>query len=170
MRKPQENKKQRKHNEGSGFTLIEVLTVALMIAILASMAVVSMRGGRRVAFETRAIAAVKNIAENEIIYYSRYKEFGTWDQMRDEGDLIDPGYDQSDDLDDPTDAPIANLYQFSIFLPTAGQCFTAYAFPHSALPHQVWSLRTYAVNCDGGILDSQNHPAFFSVLPGEVVY
>ena len=118
MRTSQENKQKTQGRRESGFTLIEVLTVAAMIAILASMAVVSMRGGRRIAFETRAIAAMKNIAENEIMYYGRYREFATWNEMRSEGDLIDPGYDSTDDLDTAVDTPIANLYSMHIYLPT----------------------------------------------------
>jgi len=166
MRRSQEHRKKRADRAEHGFTLVEVLTVAVMIAILASMAVVSMRGGRRIAFETRAIAAMKNIAENEALYYSRFRTFGSWYEMRQEGDLIDPGYDSVDDLTTPTDTPIANLYSMHIYLPSGRQCFTAYALPHSALPRRVWQLRTYAVDCDGGIMNSTDQPGFFSVVPG----
>jgi len=166
MRKPQENKRMQESREQLGFTLIEVLTVAAMIGILASMAVVSMRGGRRIAFETRAIAAMKNIGENEAIYYGRYRIFGSWLEMRKEGDLIDPGYEKVDDLDDPNDTPIANLYSIYVFLPAGRQCFTAFAMPHPDLPPNVWNLRTYAVDCDGGIMNSTDQAGYFSVLPG----
>jgi len=165
MRRPQDNKQIPESRGQHGFTLIEVLTVAAMIAILASMAVVSMRGGRRIAFETRAIAAMKNIGENEAIYYGRYRIFGSWNEMRNEGDLIDPGYEKVDDLTSPTDTPIANLYSIYVFLPDGRQCFTAYAMPHPELPPNVWKLRTYAVDCDGGMMNSTDQPAYFSVVP-----
>lgn len=144
-----------------GFTLVEVLTVAAMISILATMAIASMRGGRRIAFETRAIAAMKNIAENEALYYSRYRVFGTWNQMRAEGDLVDLGYTKVDDLNNQKDTPIAYLYSIAIILSPTGQCFTAVAFP---VERSVWHLRTYATTCDGGILNSKDHGRFFSTL------
>ncbi len=151
----------RNPGRSRGFTLIEVLTVASMIAILASMAVVSMRGGRRIAFETRAIAAMKNIAENEVIYYGRHGEYGWWREMVAEEDLIDPGYTANDDMSDPIDAPIANLYSINVQLTMGRQCFTAVAFPKEV---SIWHLRTYAVTCDGSILNSKDHGAFFSTV------
>lgn len=144
-----------------GFTLIEVLTVASIIGILTTMAVVSMRGGRRIAFETKAIAAMKNIAENEVMYYQRYMRFGSWKQLVAEGDLVDPGYDKVDDLDTPLDTPIANFYSIEIGVTPVGQCFTAVAYPMEA---SIWHMRTYAVTCDGSILNSHDHGAFFSTL------
>ncbi len=146
----------------SGFTLIEVLTVAAIIGILASMAVVSMRGGRRIAYETRAIAAMKNVAENEVMYYGRYREYGTWNEMRSEGGLIDRGYDKIDDLTSPVDSPIANLYSLRVHMPYGRQQFTAYAFPREV---SIWHLRTYAVSTDGGIMNSAEHGWFFSIIP-----
>jgi prepilin-type N-terminal cleavage/methylation domain-containing protein len=144
-----------------GFTLVEVLTVAAIIGILTTMAVVSMRGGRRIAFETKAIAAMKNIAENEVIYYQRYMYYGNWNQMRDEGDLIDPGYDKVDDLSTARDTPIANLYSIDILLGGYSQCFTAIAWPREA---SIWHLRTYAVTCDGSIMNSHENGMFFSMM------
>ena len=144
-----------------GFTLVEVLTVATMISILATMAVVSSRGGKRVAFETRAIGAIKNIAENEALFYARKRAYGSWDQMRLEGDLVDPGYTKVDNLNSATDTPIANLYSIVIVVSPSGGCFTAVAFP---MARSVWHMRTYATTCDGGILNSKDHGQFFSTL------
>ena len=158
----QDNRPDRTRRQAhSGFTLVEVLTVAGIITILATMAIVSTRGGKRIALETRAIGAMKNIAENEALYYHRYREYGTWREMLLEGDLVDPGYAKIDDLADPLDAPIANLYSIAIRLSSGGQCFTAVAYP---MERSVWHLRTYAVMCDGGIMNSRDHGWFFSTL------
>lgn len=156
-KKPKKNKRGRE----SGFTLIEVLTVAFIISILATMAVVSMRGGRRVAFETRAIAAVKNMAENETMFYQRHYGFGTWNEMRYEGDLVDPGYDKVDDLNTPYDSPIANLYSCTLFITQKRQTFTAVAYPRA---NSVWHMRTFAVLSDGSMMNSKDHGWFFSIL------
>lgn len=145
----------------SGFTLVEVLTVAFMIGILATMAVVSMRGGRRVAFETNAIAAVKNLGEDETMFFQRHYGFGTWNEMRYEGDLIDPGYDKVDDLNTPYDSPIANLYSCRIFVSQRRQAFTAVAYPRA---NSIWQMRTFAIMSDGSMMNSQDHGWFFSIL------
>ena len=155
------NREKIRLSKQRGFTLIEVLTVATMISILATMAVVSSRGGKRIAFETRAIGAMKNIAENEAMFYARKRAYGSWDQMRREGDLVDPGYTKVDNLNTASDAPIAYLYSIAIAVSPAGQCFTAVAYP---MARSVWHLRTYATLCDGGILNSKDHGRFFSTL------
>ena len=145
----------------AGFTLVEVLTVSAIIAILSTMAVVSMRGGRRIAFETRAIAGLKNVAENEVIYYQRYGDYGYWNDLVNEDDLIDPGYDRVDTLDDPYDSPLANLYSVAFSITPNRQRFTVVAFP---MQQTVWHMRTYAVTSDGGIMNSKDHGSFFSGL------
>jgi hypothetical protein len=133
-----------------------------MIGILATMAVVSSRGGKRVAFETRAIAAMKNIGENEAMYYARYRVYGSWNQLRGEGDLLDIGYAAADDLSNPSDTPIANLYSIRIYTGLSRQCFTAIAFPSQ---RSLWHLRTFATSCDGGIMNSKDQGKYFSTLP-----
>jgi prepilin-type N-terminal cleavage/methylation domain-containing protein len=163
MIEPQENKRIKRGDvlTSRGFTLIEVLTVAAMIGILATTAVASTRGSKRIAFETRAVAAMKNIAENEAIYYNRFRVFGTWDQMKNEGDLVDPGYEEVDDLSSATDMPIAYLYSIVIRVSPGGQCFTVAAYPSEAA---LWRMRTYATTCDGGILNSKDQGRFLSTV------
>ena len=52
-----------------GFTLIEMILVALIILILATMAIASMRRARGAGMETAAQKALKSLAEAEELYY-----------------------------------------------------------------------------------------------------
>jgi prepilin-type N-terminal cleavage/methylation domain-containing protein len=139
-----------------GFTLIEMLTVCAIIGILATMAVASTRGGRKVAYETMAVGALKHVSEAEQLYFSRYMRFTTWQRLRSEGDLIDPGYAKADNLMDPLDTPIAFLYSLKFYVHST--TFSCVAWPRDT---QTWKLRTFAVDSDGSILNSRDNPDYF---------
>jgi len=54
--------KTRKHHRETGFTMVEVLTVALIIAVIATFAFASYRKSRQRAIETQGIHAMKELA------------------------------------------------------------------------------------------------------------
>jgi prepilin-type N-terminal cleavage/methylation domain-containing protein len=139
-----------------GFTLIEMLTVCAIIGILATMAIASMRGGKKVAYETMAVGALKHISEAEQLYFSRHMRFTTWQRLRSEGDLIDLGYTKVDDLMDPLDTPIAYLYSIRFYVHST--TFSCVAWPRDV---ETWRLRTFAVDSDGSILNSKDNPDYF---------
>ena len=143
-----------------GFTLIEMLTVAAIIAILATMAVASMRGGKTVAFESMCVGALKHISEAEHLFYNRNNRFADWDTLVAEGDLIDPGYSKVDNIRNPIDTPIAMMY--SIRLRAFTNDFRVIAYP---IDVDTWKLRTFGLDSDGSILNNKDNPGFFSVLP-----
>ncbi|MCD6217988.1 prepilin-type N-terminal cleavage/methylation domain-containing protein [bacterium] len=58
-----------KMNNDSGFTLIEMVLVALMVLILATMAIASMRRAREAGLETAAQKALKSLAESQEMFY-----------------------------------------------------------------------------------------------------
>ena len=62
-------------NNDSGFTLIEMILVALMILILATMAISSMRRARQAGYETAAQKALKSLAESQEMYYQDHFTF-----------------------------------------------------------------------------------------------
>ena len=64
-----------KMKDDSGFTLIEMVLVALMVLILATMALASMRRAREAGFETAAQKALKSLAESQEMYYQDNFDF-----------------------------------------------------------------------------------------------
>ena len=135
-----------------GFTLIEVLTVAAMISILATVALASMQRSREAAFEAQAIGALRTLSSMEYTYLFRHREFGSWDDLKNEQDLLDIDYDKVDDLSDPYDHPIANKYSLH-FINTEWD-FTIYAHP---LPGR-YELRGFSVYGDGAINTEMGTP------------
>jgi len=68
MDKKTKNEKQKKKDE-SGFTLIELVLVATLIAILSTMAIASMSRARYKTLETGAATGLKAIASAEEMFY-----------------------------------------------------------------------------------------------------
>jgi Tfp pilus assembly protein PilE len=130
----------------SGFTLVEVLTVAGMIALLATVALASMHRSREAAYEAQAIGALRTLASMEYTYFFRHKEFASWDELKAEGDLLDMDYNKFDDLDEPFDHPIALGY--SLHMITTPMEFTIIAYP---VPRPRLNLREFKIGVDGAV-------------------
>lgn len=129
-----------------GFTLVEVLTVAAIVAILATVALASMRQSRAVALEASAVGVGKTLATAEYQYFARNKSFGRFDQLQAEGDLVDPRYDPGDDLSRTTDSPIAPFYSVQVRLRT--DTFRISLVP---VPGGQYDLRTFVADSDGSV-------------------
>jgi len=69
-------------NSEGGFTLIEMILVALIILILATMAIASMRRARGAGLETAAQKALKSLAEAEEMYYQdNFRYSDNWNSL-----------------------------------------------------------------------------------------
>jgi len=130
----------------SGFTLVEVLTVAGMIALLATVALASMHRSKESAYEAQAIGALRTLASMEYTYFFRHKAFASWAELQAEGDLLDTDYGKVDDLLDPYDHPIALGY--SINLSSNSMEFTIVAHP---VPRPRMNLRAFSIGADGAV-------------------
>jgi prepilin-type N-terminal cleavage/methylation domain-containing protein len=129
-----------------GFTLIEVLTVAAMISILATVALASLHRSREAAYEAQAIGALRTLSSMEYTYLFRHRVFGSWEALRAEEDLLDIDYMKVDNLTDPFDRPIALKY--SIQFIASDWDFTIIAHPQLTGKYH---LRAFSVYGDGAI-------------------
>ena len=129
-----------------GFTLIEMLTVAGIIAILATMALSSMRRSRGLAIETAAIGGGKTLVNGEYQYFGRKKTFTNFVTMRNELDIVDRRYSGSDDLTTNRDYPIIPFYSVDIVL--NGESFNISLIPR---PNNGYDLRTFIAGGDGSV-------------------
>lgn len=118
--------------------------MSAIIAILATVALASLRKSRALAFEASAIGAGKTLANSEYQYFARTRSFGSFSQLQAEGDLIDRRYDPGDDLNSTTDSPIAPFY--SVVMRLRDDTFRISLVPR---PNNNYDLRTFIVDSDG---------------------
>jgi prepilin-type N-terminal cleavage/methylation domain-containing protein len=88
--------KGKANRRNSGFTLVEILTVALIIAIIASFAFPSYRKSRQHALESAGVHGMKSFAAAQEAYYDKYGRYaGSFNALKSTG-YIDSRYAQSD--------------------------------------------------------------------------
>jgi prepilin-type N-terminal cleavage/methylation domain-containing protein len=71
----------RNSNKNQGFTLIEILTVCVLIGIIAAFALPSYMQSRRVVFEDNAMARLRRIALAQNRFYAEYGRFGDFEEL-----------------------------------------------------------------------------------------
>ena len=75
----------------AGYTLIEILTVAFIIAILATMLIPSTTAARKQILENNAIVKLQRIATAEKRYYAEFGTFGYFSELVDQN-FLPQGY------------------------------------------------------------------------------
>src|SRR6478672_5313075 len=70
-----------KNADESGFSLIELLSVLVIVGILAAVAVPSLIKGTRAAENGVSFSAMRTISSTEANYYSTHGRFGTLDEV-----------------------------------------------------------------------------------------
>ncbi|MFH1676818.1 MAG: type II secretion system protein [bacterium] len=138
-----EEKKQQK-----GFTLIEILTVCVLIALIASFAIPSYMQARRVTYEDNAIGRLRRIALAESRYYTEYSSFGDFRDLTDTN-FLPKGYSTRFDYLSPVSEssilPFIDRYSLVFYVPASANSLF---YKIDAIPagNNQMGLRTFNIN------------------------
>lgn len=105
-----------------GFTLIEILSVCVLIAIISAFALPSYMQARRVALEDNAIARLHRIALAESRFYAEYNRFGNFMELVN-ANYLPRGYSTSYRFKSPVDSssilPFIERYSLRFIVPNS---------------------------------------------------
>jgi prepilin-type N-terminal cleavage/methylation domain-containing protein len=130
-----------------GFTLIEILTAALIIAVLATMLVPSASAVKRKTLEGNAILKLQRIASAEKRYFAEFGTFGYFSELVQQG-YLPQGYSTSFFYNPPrwgeSILPFIDKYSLRFIIPdTPNSAF----FKIDAIPDKSrLYLRTFNIN------------------------
>lgn len=135
-----------RHSE-KGFTLLELLIIAVIIGIIAAIAIPQLLNARRSAWENRCKLTLRSVGTAQISYYNTTQEhtYGTFDTLLN-SDYLQSGYTRSSIIDNysiivfDVDPPTMTFGG----LPAYDSTFTVIAIPKS----QKNRLRTFGMNTD----------------------
>lgn len=132
-----------------GWTLIEILTVCVMIAIILSYALPSYMSARKITYEDNAIGRLQRIAFAESRYYNEYGRFGNFVELVD-ASYIPRGYSthfefSKDIMTESSILPFIDRYSLSFMVPNNANSLY---FKVDAIPvgFNRMGLRTFNIN------------------------
>jgi prepilin-type N-terminal cleavage/methylation domain-containing protein len=135
-----------RHNE-KGFTLLELLIIALIVGIIAAIAIPQLLNARRSAWENRCKLTLRSVGSAQISYFNSSQEhtYATFNALQ-ITEYLPPGYNRSSIIDNysilvfDTDPPTMTFGG----LPAYDSTFTVIAIPKN----QKNRLRTFGMNTD----------------------
>jgi len=134
-----------------GFTLLELLVVAAIIAIIAAIAIPALLNARRAAWQSRAKGTLRSIGSSQLAYQgtNNNKHYGTFDALKKDlyiaegytlGNMIE-NYSMSWEASNPYQGTSGGVGGGGI----ANNKFTVIAYPRDTRPN---FLNTFAVTDD----------------------
>jgi prepilin-type N-terminal cleavage/methylation domain-containing protein len=147
-----------------GFTLLEILTVCVLISIIAAFAIPSYMQSRRVVYEDNAVARLQRIALAESRYYSEYGRFGNFYELVTENYLPN-GYSTKFQFVSPVSnssiLPFVDRYSLNFIVPNSPNSLY---YKIDAIPviGDRMGLRTFNINM---FVTGQLNPDNLLVMP-----
>lgn len=134
-----------------GFTLLELLVVAAIIAIIAAIAIPQLLNARRAAWMSRAKGTLRSIGSAQLAYQSsnNNKVYGSFYALQDVGDIAD-GYSLANMIENysmswDVRVPYGDLREGTIAGGISDNAFTVIAFPRDL---REGFLMTFAITED----------------------
>lgn len=131
-----------------GFTLIEILTVCVIIGLIAAFAIPSYMQARRVTYEDNAITRLRRVALAESRYRSEYGRFGDFEELV-TANYLPKGYSLKYEFRSPvTDSsvlPYIDRYSLTFVVPRSANSLY---YKVDAIPvgDNQMGLRTFNIN------------------------
>lgn len=148
-----------------GFTLMEILTVCVLIALIASFAIPSYMQARRVVYEDNAIGRLRRIALAENRFYSEYGRFGNFQDLT-VANYLPRGYSTRFDFMSPVSdssiLPFIDRYSLTFLVPDSANSLY---YKVDAIPvgNNRMGLRTFNINLF--VTGTTNPDSLLSVPP-----
>jgi prepilin-type N-terminal cleavage/methylation domain-containing protein len=147
-----------------GFTLIEILTVCVLLGLIASFALPSYMQSRRVVFEDNAIARLQRISMAESRYYSEFGRFGDFFELT-TAKFLPSGYSTTYQYRSPVSnistLPFVDRYSLAFYIPNTPNSLY-YKIDAIPVGNNQMGLRTFNINL---FITGQTSPTQLVLIP-----
>ena len=134
-----------------GFTLLELLVVASIIAIIAAIAIPSLLNAKRSAWESRAKVTIRSYGETQLAYQNTNNDhhWGSWQALKDT-DYLARGYHRVNIIENyslyTNTVNVSDLDSLNFGTGISDNTFTVVGFPRTTTPPGY--LATFAIRED----------------------
>jgi prepilin-type N-terminal cleavage/methylation domain-containing protein len=131
-----------------GFTLIEILSVCVIIGLIAAFAIPSYMQSRRVVYEDNAVSRLRRVALAESRYYTEYGRFGNFEELV-TANYLPKGYSTKYEFRSPVTSssvlPFIDRYSLTFAVPSSANSLY-YKIDAIPVGDNQMGLRTFNIN------------------------